>query len=147
MERSSTRHRYSRSRSLSQSHSRSRSRSRDRNKNKRKRNYSDRNDDQHRFNRKKKRKCVRFDKSTEEKEDKKQKKKEKKKEDFNVSGALKRDLETTKNGVVLKYNEPPEGCKCSDRKYRLYEYKNDQQENVYYIHRKSWYLIGRDERV
>mmetsp|Transcript_35693 Transcript_35693/g.31489 ORF Transcript_35693/g.31489 Transcript_35693/m.31489 type:complete len:312 (+) Transcript_35693:1-936(+) len=94
----------------------------------------------------KKRKSVKFDESTDKKEDDKDKK-EKKKEDFNASGALKRDLETTKNGVVLKYNEPPEGCKCSNRRFRLYEYKSDEQQNVYYIHRKSFYLIGRDERV
>lgn len=93
-------------------------------------------------------KSVKFDQEAMKKEnDKEEEKKEKKKEDFNASGALKRDLETTKNGVVLKYNEPPEGTLCKNRKWRLYEYKGDEQTNVWHIHRKSFFLIGRDERV
>ena len=72
---------------------------------------------------------------------------DKKKEDFNESGALKRDLESTKNGVVLKYSEPPEGALCLDRKWRLYCYKGDDVLNVLYLHRRSFFLIGRDERV
>lgn len=78
---------------------------------------------------------------------KKEAKNEKKKEDFNESGALKQDLESTKNGVVLKYSEPPEGAMCRHRKWRLYCYKGDEQLNVFHLHRKSFFLIGRDERV
>lgn len=91
-------------------------------------------------------KSVKFDETAMKNSDSKSDKKEKQKEDFNASGALKRDLETTKNGVVLKYNEPPEST-MSDRKWRLYVYKNDEQINLFHLHRKSFFLIGRDERV
>eukprot|EP01083_Nonionella_stella_P013383 37702_1 len=88
-------------------------------------------------------KSVKFDETTTKN---KENETEKKKEDFNKSGSLKRDLETTKNGVVLKYNEPPEGTMCH-RRWRLYVYKKDEQINLFYLHRQSFYLIGRDHRV
>eukprot|EP00485_Elphidium_margaritaceum_P004148 CAMPEP_0202690790 /NCGR_PEP_ID=MMETSP1385-20130828/5679_1 /ASSEMBLY_ACC=CAM_ASM_000861 /TAXON_ID=933848 /ORGANISM="Elphidium margaritaceum" /LENGTH=210 /DNA_ID=CAMNT_0049346091 /DNA_START=201 /DNA_END=833 /DNA_ORIENTATION=+ len=96
-------------------------------------------------------KSVKFDAATTSKEmdtdDKDAMKAEKQKEDFNVSGALKRDLQTSKHGVALKYNEPVEGTVCTRKKWRIYEYKGDEHIDTYHIHRQSFYLFGRDQRI
>ena len=67
------------------------------------------------------------------------------KPNFGVSGALARDS-NVKEGVVLKYSEPPEARRPRLR-YRLYVFKAGEQIDVLHIHRQSVYLIGRDRLV
>ncbi|KAJ1620918.1 SMAD/FHA domain-containing protein [Pavlovales sp. CCMP2436] len=56
--------------------------------------------------------------------------------------------ETNKfNGVVLKWNEPPDG-RVPTQKWRLYVFKDDEPlDEPYAIHRQSAYLLGRERRV
>lgn len=53
---------------------------------------------------------------------------EKEKPDFGLSGALAKDAKTgnTVNGVVLKFNEPPE-ARMPDKRWRLYVYKEGKE--------------------
>uniref|UniRef100_A0A0K3CNP4 FHA domain-containing protein n=1 Tax=Rhodotorula toruloides TaxID=5286 RepID=A0A0K3CNP4_RHOTO len=51
--------------------------------------------------------------------------------------------ESTLNGVVLKYAEPPEARKPV-RNWRLYVFKGKEQVELFHVHRQSAYLIGRD---
>jgi smad nuclear-interacting protein 1 len=67
------------------------------------------------------------------------------KPNFKLSGALARDT-NTKNGIVLKYSEPVEARKPA-LKYRLYVFKQDQQVELFHIHKKSHYLFGKEEDV
>lgn len=62
-----------------------------------------------------------------------------------LSGNLAKDTNTF-NGVVVKYNEPPEARKPIKR-WRLYCFKADQEIPFYPIHRQSAYLFGRDRLV
>uniref|UniRef100_A0A8C4Q194 Smad nuclear interacting protein 1 n=1 Tax=Eptatretus burgeri TaxID=7764 RepID=A0A8C4Q194_EPTBU len=64
---------------------------------------------------------------------------------FGLSGALTEDTNTYR-GVVIKYNEPPEGRKPKTR-WRLYPFKNDEFLPVMYVHRQSAYLLGRQRRI
>lgn len=66
---------------------------------------------------------------------------EKEKPNFGTSGALAADTNTY-NGVVIKYNEPPEARKPKIR-WRLYPFKGDDNLPVLYVHRQSAYLIGK----
>ncbi|KAI8377339.1 SMAD/FHA domain-containing protein [Blakeslea trispora] len=64
---------------------------------------------------------------------------------FALSGKLAAETNTVK-GVELKYNEPPEAAKPS-QKWRLYVFKGNEQIDLLHIHRQSSYLIGRDRTV
>ena len=70
---------------------------------------------------------------------------EKEKPSLALSGNLAKDTNTF-NGVVIKYNEPPEARKPMKR-WRLYCFKGDQELPFYPMHRQSAYLIGRDRKV
>lgn len=51
------------------------------------------------------------------------------------------------NGIVLKYNEPPE-ARPSKTRWRLYVFKKGEpMDDPLYIHRNSWYLFGRDRKI
>lgn len=41
----------------------------------------------------------------------------------------------------------PENSVVPRLKWRLYPFKNDQPLEPYKVHRKSWYLLGRDRHV
>jgi smad nuclear-interacting protein 1 len=79
---------------------------------------------------------------------------EKKKADFGLSGALATDSKTgnTVNGVLLKFNEPPEARIPADtEEWRLYLFEKTDKAaepfKILAIHSKSAYLIGRDVKV
>ncbi|KAG0260752.1 hypothetical protein BG011_001649 [Mortierella polycephala] len=86
----------------------------------------------------------------EEEEEKKKKpvvaEEDKEKPNFGLSGALAAETNTTVNGTVLKYNEPPEARKPSKR-WRLYVFKGDKEIDLLHIHRQSAFLFGRDRNV
>jgi smad nuclear-interacting protein 1 len=50
------------------------------------------------------------------------------------------------NGVVLKFVEPFE-AHVPDKNWRVFVYKGNDIIETLHIHRKSCYLIGKDERV
>ena len=70
------------------------------------------------------------------------------KADFGLSGALAKDERTgnTKNGIILQYSEALDAADPK-QKYRLYVFKGDENIDILHIHKKSSYLIGRDERI
>ncbi|KAF9181092.1 hypothetical protein BGZ51_007316 [Haplosporangium sp. Z 767] len=86
----------------------------------------------------------------EEEEEKKKKpvvaEEDKEKPNFGLSGALAAETNTTVNGTVLKYNEPPEARKPNKR-WRLYVFKGDKEIDLLHIHRQSAFLFGRDRNV
>lgn len=51
---------------------------------------------------------------------------DKEKPNFGLSGSLAAETNTTVSGTVLKYNEPPEARKPS-QKWRLYVFKGDKE--------------------
>jgi len=57
-------------------------------------------------------------------------------------------LANVRNGISLQYTEVSEGC-MPTHKWRWYVFKNTEGEAVdtLHLHRQSYYLIGRDERV
>ncbi|KNZ56669.1 uncharacterized protein VP01_234g5 [Puccinia sorghi] len=65
---------------------------------------------------------------------------------FNPSGKLAAETKTFK-GVVLKYHEPPEARKPTNKNWRLYVFKGKEQLDLFHIHRQSAYLLGRDRVV
>ncbi|KAA1096505.1 hypothetical protein PGT21_018756 [Puccinia graminis f. sp. tritici] len=65
---------------------------------------------------------------------------------FNPSGKLAAETKTFK-GVVLKYHEPPEARKPTNKNWRLYVFKGKEQLDLFHIHRQSAYLFGRDRIV
>lgn len=69
----------------------------------------------------------------------------KEKPNFLTSGKLAEDTNIY-NGVVIKYNEPPEARKPK-RRWRLYPFKGDDSLPMLPIHRQSAYLLGRERRV
>ncbi|KAF9201859.1 hypothetical protein BGZ49_007940 [Haplosporangium sp. Z 27] len=71
---------------------------------------------------------------------------DKEKPNFGLSGALAEETNTTANGTVLKYNEPPEARKPR-QKWRLYVFKGDKEIDLLHIHRQSAFLFGRDRNV
>ncbi|KAI1312989.1 hypothetical protein EDD11_002810 [Mortierella claussenii] len=71
---------------------------------------------------------------------------DKEKPNFGLSGALAAETNTTANGTVLKYNEPPEARKPK-QKWRLYVFKGDKEIDLLHIHRQSAFLFGRDRNV
>ncbi|RNA35111.1 smad nuclear-interacting 1 [Brachionus plicatilis] len=70
---------------------------------------------------------------------------EKEKPSLALSGNLAKDTNLI-NGVVVKYNEPPEARKPR-RRWRLYCFKGETELPFYQIHRQSAYLFGRDRLV
>ena len=70
---------------------------------------------------------------------------EKEKPNLATSGNLAKDTNTF-NGVVIKYNEPPEARKPIKR-WRLYCFKGETELPFYPMHRQSAYLFGRDRLV
>ncbi|KAK6640793.1 hypothetical protein RUM44_012490 [Polyplax serrata] len=67
------------------------------------------------------------------------------KPNFGLSGKLAEDTNIY-NGVVIKYSEPPE-ARMPKKRWRLYQFKGDQDLPTLYIHRQSAYLLGRDRKV
>ncbi|PWN35538.1 SMAD/FHA domain-containing protein [Meira miltonrushii] len=65
--------------------------------------------------------------------------------DFGSSGLLAKES-NSKNGVQLKYFEPPEARKPK-KKWRLYVFKDGKEVDILHISRQSCYLIGRDSNV
>lgn len=70
------------------------------------------------------------------------------KPDFGLSGALAKDERTgnVSNGVVLKFTEPFEAAK-PDKKWRFYVYRGEELVETLHIHRRSCFLVGRDDRI
>ncbi|KAG0035223.1 hypothetical protein BGZ81_011267 [Podila clonocystis] len=71
---------------------------------------------------------------------------DKEKPNFGLSGSLAAETNTTVSGAILKYNEPPEARKPS-QKWRLYVFKGDKEIDLLHIHRQSAFLFGRDRNV
>ncbi|GMH95327.1 hypothetical protein TrVE_jg9082 [Triparma verrucosa] len=73
---------------------------------------------------------------------------EKTKANFGLSGALAKDEVTgaVKNGIVLKYNPPPERVKPT-AKWRLYIFKGEELLSTLHLGRDDYYLFGREEKV
>ena len=67
------------------------------------------------------------------------------KPNFENSGKLASET-NTHNGVVLKYNEPPDARKPTE-KWRIYVFKNDTQLSVIHLARQSCFLFGRQRIV
>lgn len=74
------------------------------------------------------------------KKEREERDKDRQKPTFELSGKLAADTNLY-NGVVIKYNEPPEARKPRVR-WRLYPFKGEQSLPVLYIHRQSAYLMG-----
>ncbi|OQS06063.1 Smad nuclear interacting protein-like [Thraustotheca clavata] len=70
------------------------------------------------------------------------------KPNFGLSGALAKDSATgnTRNGVVMKWCEPPE-ARVPDKRWRLYVFKNGENIATLHLHRQSACLFGRDKKV
>lgn len=70
------------------------------------------------------------------------------KPDFGLSGALAKDERTGNavNGIVLKFTEPAEAAQ-PDKKWRFYVYKDKDVVETLHVHRRSCFLLGRDERI
>ncbi|CED85159.1 Transcriptional regulator SNIP1, contains FHA domain [Phaffia rhodozyma] len=73
-------------------------------------------------------------------------KREAPKPNFENSGLLAAETNTTATGAMLKYNEPPEARKPT-LNWRLYVFKGKEQVDIFHIHRQSAYLVGRDSAV
>ena len=67
------------------------------------------------------------------------------KPNFDNSGKLASET-NAHNGVVLKYNEPQDARKPTD-KWRIYVFKNDTQLSVIHLTRQSCFLFGRQRIV
>jgi len=66
----------------------------------------------------------------------------KQEKNFGLSGLLAKETRTFQ-GVELKFTEPPE-ARAPTQKWRLYEFKGDEQLRVLHLHRSSCFLFGRD---
>lgn len=66
--------------------------------------------------------------------------------DFRPSGKLAAAAMQL-NGVTLKYVEPPSARMAPANRWRLYEFKGDEQLDTIKLQGKSVFRIGRDERV
>ncbi|GAB6033383.1 hypothetical protein CHUAL_013146 [Chamberlinius hualienensis] len=80
-----------------------------------------------------------------DKKNEKEEAKPKEKPNFKTSGKLAEDTNIF-NGVVVKYNEPPEAKKPL-KKWRLYGFKGEELLPMLPIHRQSAYLLGRERKV
>lgn len=81
----------------------------------------------------------------EEERKRRQAEQEKQQPNFGLSGKLAAETNTV-NGVELKYNEPPEAARPTE-KWRLYVFKGSEQVDLLHLHRQSAYLIGRERSV
>jgi len=79
------------------------------------------------------------------KEEKPEKPIEKEKPSLALSGNLCKDTNVF-NGVIVKYNEPPE-ARMPKKRWRLYCFKDEKELPFYPMHRQSAYLFGKDRRV
>lgn len=70
--------------------------------------------------------------------------KEKQKPNYGLSGLLAAAT-NTKNGTVLKYNEPSEAR--STRGWRMYIFKDGKEIDVFNLDGQSSFLVGRDRTV
>ncbi|EKX37808.1 hypothetical protein GUITHDRAFT_116116 [Guillardia theta CCMP2712] len=64
---------------------------------------------------------------------------------YGLSGLLASETRTWK-GVELKFVEPME-ARMPDKKWRLYEFKGDEQLRILHLHRCSCYIFGRDRSL
>jgi len=69
---------------------------------------------------------------------------EKQKPNYGLSGLLAAAT-NTKNGTVLKYNEPPEGKRTKG--WRIYIFKDGKEVDVLNLDGQSSFLVGRDRSV
>jgi len=69
---------------------------------------------------------------------------EKQKPNYGLSGLLAAAT-NTKNGVVLKYHEPPEARR--QKGWRIYVFKDGKEVDVLELGGQSSYLVGRDRTV
>ena len=67
------------------------------------------------------------------------------KPNFELTGNLAKDTNLF-NGVVVKYNEPPE-AKKTRKHWRLYPFKGDKPLDFIPVHRQSAYLFGRERKL
>ncbi|KAK0429427.1 hypothetical protein QR680_011376 [Steinernema hermaphroditum] len=67
------------------------------------------------------------------------------KPNFQPSGKLAEDTNMFQ-GVVIKYNEPPE-ARIPKVRWRLYPFRGDDQLDVLHIHRQSAYMISREKKL
>jgi smad nuclear-interacting protein 1 len=72
----------------------------------------------------------------------------KEKANFGLSGALAKDDRTGNmlNGVLLKFNEPLDAA-VPTKNWRVYVFKEESVVEVMHLHRKSFFLVGRDQRI
>ncbi|ETV81186.1 hypothetical protein H257_05771 [Aphanomyces astaci] len=70
------------------------------------------------------------------------------KPNFGLSGALAKDSATgnVKNGIVMKWCEPPE-ARVPTARWRMYVFKKDDNVATLHLHRQSAYLFGREKKV
>jgi smad nuclear-interacting protein 1 len=68
----------------------------------------------------------------------------KQKPNYGLSGLLAAAT-NTKNGTVLKYNEPPEGKRTKG--WRVYIFKDGKEIDVLNLDGQSSFLVGRDRMV
>jgi smad nuclear-interacting protein 1 len=73
----------------------------------------------------------------------------KQKPNFKPTGLLAKEANTVQGTTtVLKYHEPPEARKPSSREqWRMYEFKKKDLVDTVYLHQRSAWLLGRDEKV
>lgn len=70
---------------------------------------------------------------------------EKEEANFEVTGLLAME-DNSKNGVALKFTEPPDACEPTS-KWRFYIFKKSEEKKVIHLHRKAGFLFGKDRRV
>jgi smad nuclear-interacting protein 1 len=74
---------------------------------------------------------------------------EKEKPNYEPTGLLAKEANTVAGTTtVLKYHEPPEARKPpSSQQWRIYVFKGKQLLDTIYLHNRSAWLLGRDEKV
>lgn len=74
---------------------------------------------------------------------------EKQKPNFKPTGLLAKEANTVAGtSTVLKYHEPPEARKPSSKDaWRLYIFKKKDLLDTVYLHQRSVWLMGRDQKV
>ena len=73
---------------------------------------------------------------------------------FGLSGVLASDKKTgnvvalTDKGekVITSYSQPPDACEPQGD-WRIFVFKGDDDVNTLYLHRKSFFIFGRDENL
>ena len=74
---------------------------------------------------------------------------EKQKPNYKPTGLLAKEANTVAGTTtVLKYHEPPEARKPPNKEqWRMYVFKKKDLLDTIYLHRRSAWLLGRDEKV